>query len=187
MNRREADPGIWYDIDDQRLYGSEYLPVAIGPFTFENAYSTRWYASDYPLNPIWFATDATARKVAELVNAFFGPGMSNALKATVESTSKSSFFGTGRNVPERSIRISKYSFNSSLPGVGTGDWVLGSELFSAGRLARDIMMNGLGYAMFSLHAELVQANLLPSNGAATFIDPAILLMYKKMAEKYTIA
>jgi hypothetical protein len=41
--------------------------------------------------------------------------------------------------------------------------------------------------MFSLHAELVQANLLPSNGAATFIDPAILLMYKKMAEKYTIA
>ena len=74
MNRREADPGIWYDIDDQRLYGSEYLPVAIGPFTFENAYSTRWYAPDSPLNPIWFATDATARKVAELVNAFFGPG-----------------------------------------------------------------------------------------------------------------
>ena len=182
MNRREADPGIWYDIDDQRLYGSEYLPVAIGPFTFENAYSTRWYASDYPLNPIWFATDATARKVAELVNAFFGPGMSNALKATVESTSKSSFFGTGRNVPERSIRISKYSSNTGLPGV-----VLDSESFNAGRLARDIMMNGLGYAMFSLHAELVQANLLPSNGAATFIDPAILLVYKKMAEKYTIA
>ena len=182
MNRREADPGIWYDIDDQRLYGSEYLPVAIGPFTFENAYSTRWYASDYPLNPIGFATDATARKVAELINAFFGPGMSNALKATVESTSKSSFFGTGRNVPERSIRISKYSPNSGLPGV-----VLDSELFSAGRLARNIMINGLGDAMFSLHAELIQANLLPSNGAATFIDPAILLMYKKMAEKYTIA
>ena len=182
MNRREADPGIWYDIDDQRLYGSEYLPVAIGPFTFENAYSTRWYASDVPLNPISFATDATARKVAELINAFFGPGMTNALKVTVESTSKSSFFGTGRNVPERSIRISKYSSNSSLPGV-----VLDSELFSAGRLARNIMINGLGDAMFGLHAELIQANLLPSNGAATFIDPAILLVYKKMAEKYTIA
>ena len=182
MNRREADPGIWYDIEDQRLYGSEYIPVAIGPFTFENAYSTRWYAPDSPLNPIGFATDATARKVAELINAFFGPGMSNALKATVESTSKSSFFGTGRNVPERSIRISKYSPNSGLPGV-----VLDSELISAGRLARDIMINGLGYAMFTLHAELIQANLLPSNGAATFIDPAILLVYKKMAEKYTIA
>ena len=77
---------------------------------------------------------------------------------------------------------SKYSPNSGLPGV-----VLDSESFNAGRLARNIMMNGLGYAMFSLHAELVQANLLPSNGAATFIDPAILLMYKKMAEKYTIA
>lgn len=182
MNRREADPGIWYDIDDQRLYGSEYLPVAIGPFTFENAYSTRWYAPDSPLNPIGFATDATARKVAELVNVFFGPGMTNDLKATVESTSKSSFFGTGRNVPERSIRILKYSPNSGLPGV-----VLDSESFNAGRLARNIMMNGLGYAMFSLHAELVQANLLPSNGAATFIDPAIFLTYKKIAEKYTIA
>ncbi len=182
MNRREADPGIWYDIDDQRLYGSEYIPVAIGPFTFENAYSTRWYAPDSPLNPILFATDITARKVAELVNAFFGPGMTNDLKAIVESTNKSSFFGTSRNVPERSIRILKYSPNSGLPGV-----VLDSELFNAGRLARNIMINGLGYAMFSLHAELVQANLLPSNGAATFIDPAILLVYKKMAEKYTIA
>ena len=182
MNRREADPGIWYDIDDQRLYGSEYLPVAIGPFTFENAYSTRWYASDSPLNPIGFATDATARKVAELVNAFFGPGMSTDLKAVVESTTKSSFFGTGRNVPERSIRVLKYSPNSSLPGV-----VLDSELFNAGRLARNIMMNGLSYAMFSLHAELVQANLIPSNGAANFVDPSILVHYKKLAEKYLIA
>lgn len=181
MNRREADPDVWYDIDDQLLYGSEHITVPIGPFTFENAYSTRWYASDAPLNPISFATDATAKKVAELVNIYFGPTMTLDLKAVTESTTKSSFFGTSRNVPERSIRVMKYSQHSGLPGV-----VLNSELFNAGRLARNIMMNGLGYAMFSLRAELVQAQLLLPDNATTFVNPAILDYYRQIAEKHPI-
>ena len=181
MNRREADPGIWYDMDDKKLYGSPYLPVPIGPFTFENAYSSRWYWSDAPLNPIGFATDETARKVCDLVNAFFGPGITVDLKAVIESPTQSSFFGTTRNVPELSIRMLKISPHPSLDGIA-----LDSEPFNAGRLARNIMMNGLGYAMFSLHAELIQANLLPSNGTANFIDSSLLTRYRTMAEKFTI-
>jgi len=184
MNRREADPGIWYDVDDKKLYGSEYLPVPIGPFTFENAYSSRWFWSDAPLNPIGFATEETTKKVLILVNAFFGPSMTADIKVAAESTNQSSFFGTTRNVPERSIRFFKYSPNASLP---SGMVILGSELFNAGRIARNIMINGLGYAMFSLHAELIRAGLLPSDGTPTIINPEVLTTYKKLAEKFLIA
>ncbi len=184
MNRREADPGIWYDVDDKKLYGSEYLPVPIGPFTFENAMSSLWPFGSTMLNPIGFATAETANNILGIIKVLFAPDIApggpaaGELEAKLHSATQSSFFGTKRSVPERSIIISRYTKPSSTVMV-----LKGSETFNAGRIAKNIMANGFPYAMYSFEAELVYAGLLKGTGPGGAVDPTRILYYRELQQK----